>query len=317
MNKNFSLSSILASKPSSQHPQKFLKFFLFQFLALIFVFFSAEVYADITLSTPERTARGDAFLVTASCPEAVEDFVFFWRGRTYPVKARQEVVDGKMEYAAQILLPVPLDEKAAKLRLGAGVGKKATETVHMDISLFDRKRPVQKLTVDKKYVNPPAREQERIKRDREKVRQALGQQLPERMWSLPFTRPVPGGVSSLFGMKRVFNGEPRSVHRGLDLRGAAGTPIYACADGQVALVDNLYFSGNTVYLNHGDGVFTAYLHMSEPKVSPGQMVKKGDLVGLVGSTGRVTGPHLHLSLLVQGQSVDPEPLLGTWQAPNK
>ncbi|MBD5608329.1 MAG: M23 family metallopeptidase, partial [Desulfovibrio sp.] len=89
------------------------------------------------------------------------------------------------------------------------------------------------------------------------------------------------------------------------------------ADGKVALVDNLYYSGNTVYLNHGDGVFTAYLHMSKPLVKPGDIVKKGDVVGLVGATGRVTGPHLHLSLIVQGQGVDPLPLLQEASAAKK
>lgn len=287
----------------------------------LFVFFllilAHSVRAEISLQAPDKVARGDAFLATVSSAEPVQDFVFFWRGRKYAVKAFRSAAGNGEVYRGEILLPVPLDEQAGKLRLGAGTGKSAPEAVHADIALYDRKRPVQKLTVDRKYVNPPAQEQERIKKDREKVRRALEQKLPDRMWSLPLNRPVPGSVSSLFGMKRVFNGEPRSVHKGLDLRGASGTPIYACADGQVALVDKLYYSGNTVYVNHGDGVFTAYLHMSEPKVSPGQMVKKGDLLGLVGATGRVTGPHLHLSLLVQGQSVDPEPLLAPRKSPVK
>ena len=77
----------------------------------------------------------------------------------------------------------------------------------------------------------------------------------------------------------------------------------------MALVDNLYFSGNVVYINHGEGVFSAYLHMSETRVRPGERVRKGQVIGLVGATGRVTGPHLHLSLIVQGQSVDPQPFL--------
>lgn len=214
-----------------------------------------------------------------------------------------------------ILLPVPLDEKADSLELSVAAeatGKKlksAAAVARTRLALYDKDRPVQKLTVDKKYVNPPASQQARIKKDREKVRQALARPLPERCWSVPFARPVPGGVSSLFGMKRVFNGQPRSVHRGLDLRGAQGTPIQVCADGQVALVDNLYFSGNVVYINHGEGVFSAYLHMSETRVRPGERVRKGQVIGLVGATGRVTGPHLHLSLIVQGQSVDPQPFL--------
>lgn len=297
--------------------QKSLSLSFMGFL-LAAVFFICNVGASpalvgIALEAPGKVARGDAFLAKAVSDKPVDNVDFFWRGKTYTVKARQEGIG----CVAEILLPVPLDEPARKLVLGAGPelakGERPLATVHADINLFEKKRPVQKLTVDKKYVNPPASEKARIQRDREKVREALAQKLPGKEWELPFARPVPGSVSSLFGMKRVFNGEPRSVHRGLDLRGATGTPIKACADGRVALVDNLYFSGNTVYVNHGDGVFTAYLHMSEPKVKSGDIVKKGDVIGLVGATGRVTGPHLHLSLMVQGQPVDPQPLLKSKQ----
>lgn len=290
---------------------QYLPFISLLLFAALFISNAAasSALAGIALEAPGKVARGDAFLAKAVSDKAVDNMAFFWRGKTYMVKARPEGGG----YAAEILLPAPLDEPARKLVLGAGPelakGERPLATVHADINLFEKKRPVQKLTVDKKYVNPPASEKARIQRDREKVREALAQKLPEKEWSLPFARPVPGSVSSLFGMKRVFNGEPRSVHRGLDLRGAAGTPIKACADGRVALVDNLYFSGNTVYVNHGDGVFTAYLHMSETKAKTGDMVKKGDVIGLVGATGRVTGPHLHLSLMVQGQPVDPQPLL--------
>lgn len=273
-----------------------------------------EIYAQILLSAPEKVARGDAFLARAISEDPVDKIVFFWKGRSYPVQAVSTTdKSGKPVSIGEILLPVGLDETAKMQKLGAGVAggsqRQAIASVHVPVNFFDRDRPVQKLKVDKKYVDPPASAKEKIRQDREKVQKALQDKLPDKMWSLPFLRPVPGQVSSLFGMKRVFNGQPRSVHRGLDLRGAQGTPIRACADGRVALVDDLYFSGKTVYVNHGDGVFSAYLHMSEPKVQAGQMVKKGDVVGLVGATGRVTGPHLHLSTIVQGQSVDPSSLL--------
>lgn len=284
------------------------------FLAALFLLIPNLASAQIQLSAPEKVARGDAFLATAKSDEPIDKFVFFWKGRSFPVAARQVGgSQGNAVWLGEILLPVPLDEASKTQKLGAGAAKgqsgQAVASVQAPIQFFDRQRPVQKLKVDKKYVDPPASEKARIQRDREKVRAALQEKLPERLWTLPLQRPVPGQPSSLFGMKRVFNGQPRSVHRGLDLRGAQGTPIRACADGKVTLVDNLYFSGNAVYLNHGDGVFSAYLHMSEPKVQPGQYVKKGDVIGLVGATGRVTGPHLHLTMIVQGQSVDPQPFL--------
>ena len=273
-----------------------------------------KVDAQVELSAPEKVARGDAFLARASSSQPVDKFVFYWKGRSFPVNARYVQGEGGQKIGVgEILLPVPLDEAARAQKLGVGTqmgnDRPAPASVHVPIQFFDKQRPVQRLKVDKKYVHPPASEEERIKNDRKKVQAALQENLPERLWEMPFKRPVPGQPSSLFGMKRVFNGEPRSVHKGLDLRGASGTPIHAMADGRVALVDNLYYSGNTVYLNHRDGVFSAYLHMSEPKVKEGQMVKKGDVIGLVGATGRVTGPHLHLSMIVQGQSVDPQPFV--------
>lgn len=279
---------------------------------------SVPALAGVRLEAPQRAARGDAFLALAVSEQPVEHFVFLWRGKAFTARADAPDEAGSRKgsvWRAEILLPVPLDEKADSLELGVTAveaGHKANSVAPqalVRLALYDRARPVQKLTVDKKYVNPPASQQARIRKDREKVRQALARSLPERCWTIPLARPVPGGVSSLFGMKRVFNGQPRSVHRGLDLRGASGTPVQACADGEIALVDNLYFSGNVVYINHGEGVFSAYLHLSETRAEPGRRVRRGQVIGLVGATGRVTGPHLHLSLIVQGQAVDPQPLL--------
>ena len=264
------------------------------------------------LSAPETVARGDAFVAEVVSAEPMEAATFFWRGKRHSVAAREarDEAGGAPVWRAELMLPAPLGEKAQSLSLGACGGKECRKPeATREVGLYDRKRPVQRLTVDRKYVAPPPEEAARIRRDREKVGAALAQRLPERQWDLPLDRPVPGTVSSLFGLKRVFNGEPRGMHRGLDLRGAQGSPIRACADGVVALVDDLYFSGNAVYINHGDGVFTSYLHMSKPLVKPGEQVKRGQVIGLVGATGRVTGPHLHLGLVVQGESVDPQPLL--------
>ena len=272
---------------------------------------AAPAGEGVRLTAPESVARGDAFVARLISDAPVDTASFFWRGKRHVVAAR-ELEEGPQGRAwqAEILLPAPLEEKAQSLSLGVCTGKKCPKPESSrEVRLFDRKRPVQRLTVDRKYVAPPPEEAARIRRDRQKVAAALAQPLPEQLWELPLDRPVPGTVSSLFGLKRVFNGQPRGMHRGLDLRGAEGSPIRACADGVVALVDNLYFSGNAVYINHGNGVFSSYLHMSKPLVQPGERVRRGQVIGLVGATGRVTGPHLHLGLVVQGESVDPQPLL--------
>lgn len=272
------------------------------FVALVFGAVAAQ--AAIQLSAPDSAGRGNAFVARAISDEPVDKFAFFWRGRTHHTKAEQ---NGDGKWQAEILLPVPLAEKTTAIEVG--VGRKGKPETRRKVAITDVKRPVQKLTVERKYVDPPANVKNRIASDREKVRKAMQTQVEGKHWNLPLERPVQGTVSSQFGLKRVFNGQPRGEHRGLDLRGAQGTPIKAADDGVVVLVDDLYYSGNTVYLNHGEGVFSAYLHMSKPLVKPGEVVKRGQTIGLVGATGRVTGPHLHLSVFAQGQSVDPLPLL--------
>lgn len=261
------------------------------------------------LDVPAKVARGDAFTALAVSRLPVKKFVFHWLGKSMEIQARE----AEGQWQGFVFLPVPLDCKKDKALLAVTCAEGGTEKQlarrEQSIRFFTKKRPVQKLTVDRKYVSPPPEQAKRIRADRKKVRAALAVSLPVRYWSLPLTRPVTGSISSSFGLRRVFNGQPRGLHRGLDLRAQQGTPIRACADGQVALADNLYFSGNAVYLNHGEGVFTAYLHMVEILVQEGEMVHQGQIIGRVGATGRVTGPHLHLSLLVQGVSVDPQPFL--------
>lgn len=272
-------------------------------LGLVSLCASAAVLPPLTLEAPASVGKGNAFLARALSGVPVNEFTFTWLGKEQAVKA----IRSGNAWLGEILLPVPVDTRDDGGRLAVGVS--GGGAVGATVNFHDVKRPVQKLQVDKKYVDPPKAVQQRIKQDRQKVRQALARNDVERQWRLPLYRPVQGGISSQFGLKRVFNGQLRGQHRGLDLRGAEGTPIHACSDGVVVLNDDLYYSGNTVYVNHGDGVFTAYLHMSKSNVQPGQQVRRGDVIGYVGATGRVTGPHLHLSLLVQGQSVDPLPLL--------
>ncbi len=113
------------------------------------------------------------------------------------------------------------------------------------------------------------------------------------MWTASFLRPRVSAITSEFGSGRVFNGRVTSRHLGVDFRGAVGEPVRAANRGVVALVDNFFLAGNVIYINHGGGVVTAYFHLSKPLVAVGDTVVRGQEIGVVGSTGRVTGPHLH------------------------
>ena len=150
----------------------------------------------------------------------------------------------------------------------------------------------------------------RIEHENELARQ-IGRQTQEtpKLFSLPFMRPRPSRVTSTFGSGRVFNGRVSSSHLGIDFRGAAGEPIYAANRGVVALVDSFFLAGNVVYLDHGDGVMTAYFHMTRQEVAVGDTVERGQEIGIVGATGRVTGPHLHWSARFGALTIDPANLL--------
>lgn len=166
---------------------------------------------------------------------------------------------------------------------------------------------IQKLSVDPKYVEVPPAEQERVKADGARVNAAYRSAEAARRWS-SFARPVAfeGGN---FGARRVYNGKTQSFHAGLDMLAPKGTPVAAAADGRVALAGDLYFSGGTVLLDHGGGLFTSYMHLSRVDVKDGDIVAKGTILGLVGATGRVTGPHLHWAARLHGARVNPEAFL--------
>ena len=257
---------------------------------------------EIRILMPPSVGTGDAVLVTAAALQA-RSFVFAWRGRTLTVPA---LASPEGAYA-QLLLPVQLDEKASQLSLR--VSAQGLQSVQRHIRIVQKKRPVQELKVARAYVEPPPEVQSRIQEEAGRTRQILGVFSLPRRWRLPMLRPVPGEISGAFGLRRVFNGQPRSRHKGLDLRGTAGTPVLAAADGTVALAEELYFSGNVVYIDHGLGLFSIYAHLSAIDVLPGQQLSRGQAIGRIGSTGRSTGPHLHLGCYVLATAVDPVPLM--------
>lgn len=146
-----------------------------------------------------------------------------------------------------------------------------------------------------------------IELEQRKVQRALSVLQPVQLWQGPFGRPVSSRVNSGYGVLSIYQGRVRGFHRGVDFEAETGAPVSAAADGIVRLAEMLPVSGNAVLVDHGLGVVTSYLHLSEIVVGLGQHVRKGDVIGLVGSTGLATGPHLHWGLRVNGVHVDPMP----------
>lgn len=163
----------------------------------------------------------------------------------------------------------------------------------------------QELKVAPGQVNLSAEDEARVTKEREKVAAALNSFTPDAPTTLRLVAPVAGRQSSSFGLRRVFNGEARRPHSGMDIAAPTGTPIRAPLAGRVVDVGHYFFNGNNVIIDHGQGFMTMYCHLSKISVEVGQDLKLGDVLGLVGATGRVTGPHLHWGVTLNGASVDP------------
>ena len=170
----------------------------------------------------------------------------------------------------------------------------------------DKRYEEQRLKVaNKRHVDPSPEDLERIERESKRIEAALGHYSPDRTPQLAMRSPVPGTRSSSFGLRRFFNDQPRKPHSGMDIAAATGTPVRAPSPGKVLDTGDFFFNGNTVFVDHGEGVVTMYCHLSRIDVKPGDDLDAGDVLGAVGATGRVTGPHLHWSIAVNRAMVDP------------
>lgn len=210
---------------------------------------------------------------------------------TYPLVVHLQTVDGK---PASCTVQIPIRK-----------GKFATESLH----------------VEKEFVEPSPEQVKRANEERDRLRAIFDQVTPAKLWTGAFRAPLDGvNTGGNFGKRRILNGQPGSPHGGVDFPAVNGTPVHAAQSGRVALAEELFFSGNTVVLDHGLGVYTFYAHLSEIEVKPGDELQSGQVLGKVGATGRVTGPHLHWGLTIERARVNPlqlVKLLGERRAPDQ
>ena len=188
-------------------------------------------------------------------------------------------------------------------------GNKVSFTRKFAVAAGKYPRIEAKLSVEGKFTEPDPEQQKQIIEGQQIKKDYLNRTTPERKWSGDFTAPAEAEISDVFGTQRVFNGKTSSTHQGLDFRVPSGTPVAAMNDGTVLLARPLYYEGNFVVLDHGQGFLTLYLHLSEFKVKEGDQVKRGQVIGLSGGTGRATGPHLHVAVRWQGTYLDPASLM--------
>ena len=177
------------------------------------------------------------------------------------------------------------------------------------IIILPKEFPIKKLWVNEKYVTPPEESLERIKRESELLSAIYGMYTPMWLGEGNFIIPSEGEMAPNFGERRIFNNQPRSPHSGIDISSPFGADVKASNFGSVVVANDLYYAGKTVVIDHGLGVFSLYCHFSKITVRIGDQVSKGDVIGEIGATGRVTGPHLHWAFKVSGSRVNPLSLL--------
>ena len=214
--------------------------------------------------------------------------------------------------AWQAIVGVDLDVKPGTYvaTVEAGEGANLTRATY-DLKIVPRVFRTRRLTVNEAFVTPPKAEQPRIEREAALLAATWRASAGTRLWRAPFIRPVAEEANSAFGTRSIFNGKPRNAHGGADFLSPAGTPIHAPNAGRIVVARNLYFSGNTVIIDHGLGLFSLLAHLSRIDVHEADPVEAGQVIGLVGATGRVTGPHLHWAVRANDARVDPLSLLAS------
>jgi len=211
--------------------------------------------------------------------------------------------------AALVGADLELATRALPWRLIVRDGVGPSRQLSGRLPVRSREFPTQQLTLPRDQVDLDPQTLARVEAEAARLRGVLEGRTPGRFWQGAFVRPVEGRETGGFGLRRIINGQPRSPHAGFDWAAPAGTPVVAANTGVVALVDEQFFPGRLVVLDHGLGLFTLYFHLEAVEVAEGERVGRGWRIGRVGATGRATGPHLHFGVRLAGARVDPQALL--------
>lgn len=267
---------------------------------------------ELRLSAPEA-AQGTLVLAEVRSTSALSDVAGKWNGKDVPFWSGQEKARGNAGADARFaLLGIDLEKPAGKYDLTVAAQTQSGEHISCEaaIAVSEGHFATESLTVKQQFVQPNPEQLARAEAEGKRLREIYDRVTPERLWKGPFRVPLDGDFKgSNFGKRRVLNGHPGTPHGGMDFPAPAGTPVHAAQSGRVVLAEDLYFSGGTVIVDHGLGIYTFYCHFSKIDAKVGEDVVSGTVLGAVGATGRVTGPHLHWALEVQRARVNPLDLL--------
>jgi murein DD-endopeptidase MepM/ murein hydrolase activator NlpD len=271
---------------------------------------------ELKLSAPDA-AQGTLLLAQIRSDRPLGEVAGKWNERDVPFW--QEPAKSRGTSSANVrdaLLGVDLEKAAGKYEFSVSAVLQGGERMNCRAAVEVRKGrfATENLTVKKQFVEPNPEQEARAEAEKKRLREIYDRVTPERLWDGPFRVPLDGDFrGSNFGKRRVLNGHPGSPHGGVDFPAPTGTPVHAAQKGRVVLAEELFFSGNTVIVDHGLGIYTFYCHFSEIDAKVGEEVAAGTVLGKVGATGRVTGPHLHWGLEVQRARVNALELLSVFR----
>lgn len=304
-------------KAGSRFPQRrafpsFFSFILAAFIPAIIVCAPAPLAHATSLTVradPPQLANGAPILFRVKSASRLESLEGNWLGH-HVVFSSDSTGKTWFALAGVSLETVPGSYALELTGEPSGARTKSQEITYARKFMVARaKYPKVELTVSKQFTEPNPEQVKKIEDDQKTKKDYLNRVTPEREWSGKFDAPANAAISDVFGTQRVFNGKTQSSHLGLDFRVPSGTPVEAMNQGTVLLARPLYFEGNCVVIDHGQGLMTIYMHLSQFSVKEGDRVQRGQQVGLSGGTGRATGPHLHVAVRWQGTYLDPARLI--------
>jgi murein DD-endopeptidase MepM/ murein hydrolase activator NlpD len=254
---------------------------------------------------PGIVKQGEVCLIKVSGPDSLKSIDGEFRGERFPIALGEQ--NGIYEGLIGIDMSTPPATYEIKVTARDGDGQLYSGYLSLKVEKVDF--GTEELSLPSSLVDLDEKTLERVRKEAKQLQTLFQGFREERLWRGAFIRPVEGDLSGTFGSSRIINGKQRSPHTGVDLRGEEGTPVLASNSGIVVLVDELFFNGKSVILDHGWGLYSMYFHLSEVQVKKGDRVGTGTTLGRVGSTGRSTGPHLHWGVKLNGARVDPLSLL--------
>lgn len=280
-------------------------------ISLPVFFLSGNVYpkekeGSFTISWyPKDVKQGDLCVVTVRGTEGLRSVTGEFQKRSLLFYETKE----KESFRTLIGMDLAADPGRYQLKISAKDGYARDIKGNRWINIQKKDFITQRLTLPKKMVEPDKKTQVRVLKEGKRIKKLWTEVKKERLWHGGFIMPIDGEIISPFGARRILNDLPRNPHSGVDLRAGLGAKIRCSNTGIAVLVDDFYFAGKSVFVDHGQGLYSMYFHLSQINVKPGQRIEKGEVLGLAGSTGRATGPHLHWGVRLRGARVDPFSLL--------